>query len=133
MSLEHLIEKSTAGYQSMLDHLANISGMLKGAHPEGISQALEQWHFLLQEARQLDAQIDQHRSVAQQNNLLPSFEQRTELMRQVALQCEKVYSQANLLKAMVSEELNQLQHGRKALGGYKGPSNKKGSRLTASL
>lgn len=133
MSLEHLIEKSAEGYQGMLEHLANISGMLKSAHPEGISQALEHWHFLLQEARQLDAQIDQHRSAAPQHSLLPSFQQRTELMRQVALQCEQVYSQANLLKAMVSEELNQLQQGRKALGGYKGSSNKKGSRLTASL
>lgn len=133
MSLDHLIEQSAAGYQDMLDHLADISGMLKDAHSEGISQALERWHFLLQEAQQLDAQIDQHRSANQQDDLQPSFQQRTELMRQVALQCEQVYSQANLLKAMVGEELNRLQHGRKALGGYKGPSDKKGSRLTASL
>jgi hypothetical protein len=132
MSLEHLIEKSAEGYQGMLDHLADISGMLKGAHPEGIGQALEQWHFLLQEARQLDAEIDQHPSMTKQDNLAPNYQQRTELMRQVALQCEQVYSQANLLKAMVSDELNRLQHGRKALGGYKGSSNKKGSRLIAS-
>ncbi|OEU74098.1 MAG: hypothetical protein BA869_02605 [Desulfuromonadales bacterium C00003107] len=133
MSLEHLIEKSSVGYQGMLDHLAIISGMLKGAHPTGIGQALEHWHSLLQETRQLDTRIDQHRSTTPQNNLLPRFEQRTELMRQVALQCQQVYSQANLLKAMVSDELNKLQHGRKALGGYKGSSNNKGSRLTASL
>jgi hypothetical protein len=133
MSLEHLIEKSVAGYQGMLDHLADISGILKGGHPEGISQALEQWQLLLQEARQLDAEIDQYRTTDPQNNRPPNFQQRTDLMRQVALQCEKVYSQANLLKAMVSDELNQLQHGRKALGGYKGSSNPKGSRLTASF
>lgn len=133
MSLEHLIEKSAAGYQGMLDHLADISQILKKGHPEGISLALEQWHLLLQEARQLDAQIDQHRSAAPQNNLPPNFKQRTELMRQVAQQCEEVHSQANLLKAMVSDELNRLQHGRTALGGYKGSSSNKGARLTASL
>lgn len=133
MPLEDLIKKSTAGYQGMLDHLADISQILKDGHPEGIGLALEQWHLLLQEARQLDAEIDQHRSAVPQNKLPPNFKQRTELMRQVAQQCEKVHSQANLLKAMVSDELNRLQHGRTALGGYKGSSRKTGGRLTASL
>jgi hypothetical protein len=133
MSLEHLLEKSAEGYQTMLDHLAAISGMLKGAHPEEISQALEHWHSLQKEARQLDTRIDQHHSTTQQNTLSPIYQHRTDLMRQVALQCQKVYSQANLLKAMVSDELNRLQHGRKALGGYKSPLNQKGSRLAASL
>jgi len=133
MPLEHLIKKSAEGYQVMLDHLACMSETLKGTHPEEISQALEHWHSLQKEARQLDTRINQHHSTIQQNNLPPIYQHRTDLMRQVALQCQKVYSQANLLKAMVSDELNRLQHGRKALGGYKSPSNPKGSRLTASL
>lgn len=133
MSLERLIEKSSAGYQGMLDHLADISEILKGGRPEGISQALEQWNSLLQEARQLDAEIDRQLSAAPNSTLPPNFQHRTKLMRQVALQCEEVHSRANLLKAMVSDELNRLQHGRTALGGYKGSSSNKGTRLTASL
>ena len=133
MSLEHLVEKSTARYQAMLDHLAQMAEVLKDAQPKTIHRALEDWQLLQQEAQQLDARIDQLTGNIPSSELSPKYQQRSELMAEVALECQQVYSRANLLKALVSDELNRLQHGRKALGGYKIPADKKGSRLTASF
>lgn len=133
MSLEQLIEQSAARYQAMLEHLAQMTEVLKDAQPKTIHRALESWQLLQQEAQQLDAQIDQLTGNFQQSELPPKYHQRSELMNQVALECQQVFSRANLLKALVSDELNRLQHGRKALGGYKTPVDKRGSRLTASL
>ncbi len=133
MSLEHLIEQSTDRYQAMLDHLAQMAGVLKNTQSKIIHRALEGWQLLQQEAQQLDTRIDQLTANIPSSELPPKYQQRRELMTQVAQQCQQVYSRANLLKALVSEELNRLQHGRKALGGYKPPAGKKGSRLTASF
>ena len=133
MSMDHLIEQSTARYQAMLNHLTTMAEVLKDAQPKTIRCAIEDWQLLQQEAQQLDAQIDQLSGHIQRSELPPKYQQRSDLMAQVALQCQQIYSHANLLKVMVSEELNQMQRGRKALGGYKGSSNQKGSRLSASL
>lgn len=132
MSLEELIEQSVAHYQAMLDHLTKMAEVLKDAQPKTISCALEEWQLLQQEAQHLDARIDQLTNNIQRSELPLKFQQRRELMAQVALQCQQIYSRANLLKALVSDELKNLQQGRKALGGYKAPTDKRGSRLTAS-
>lgn len=133
MSLEHLIEQSATRYQAMLNHLTKMAGALKDAQPQTIRCAIEDWQLLQQETQELDAQIDQLSGNIQQSELPPNYQQRRELMAQVAQQCQQVYSRANLLKALVSDELRNLQHGRKALGGYKAPTDKRGSRLTASF
>lgn len=133
MSLEQLITQSTARYQAMLDHLTKMAEVLKDAQPKTIRCALEDWQLLQKEAQQLDAQIDQLAGNMQRSELPLNFQQHRELMAQVALECQQVYSRANLLKALVSDEINRLQHGRKALGSYKVPADKKGSRLTASF
>jgi hypothetical protein len=133
MSLEHLIEQSTDRYQAMLDHLTKMAEVLKDAQPQTIRCALEDWQLLQQEAQQLDARIDQLTGNIQRNELPTKYQQRSELMAQVAQQCQQVYSHANLLKALVSDELSRLQHGRRAMGGYKVPADKKGFRLTASF
>ena len=133
MLIEQLVDKSTAQYRAMLDHLATITEILKTADPQAITHALEQWNRLQQEARQVDAQIELEHNPVEQKAILPKFDQRTDLMSQVAQQCQQVYSRANTLKALASDELHRLHQGRRALGGYKGPGSSKGSRLTASL
>lgn len=133
MSLDQLIAQSSARYQAMLDHLEQMAEVLKDAQPQTIRCALEDWQLLQQEAQQFDARIDQLAGNMQRSELPLKFHQRSELMTQVALECQQVYSRANLLKALVSDEISRLQHGRKALGSYKVPADKKGSRLTASF
>ncbi len=129
MSQEQLLEQSSDRYQAMLDHLTEMAALLKTAHPEAIKRGLEEWNRMQGEARLLDEQIDlQDRAVAEG----AASQRRTELMTQVAEQCRRVYSQANLLKALVSDELSRLNQGRRALGGYRGTRDNKGSRLTAS-
>jgi hypothetical protein len=130
MTQAQLLEQSADRYQAMLGHLTEMAGILKTAHPEAINRGLKEWNRMQGEARLLDEQIDlQDKAVAEG----PASQRRAELMAQVAVQCRKVYSQANLLKALVGDELKQLNQGRKALGGYRGTRDNKGSRLTASF
>ncbi len=133
MSLEHLIAQSTSRYQAMLNHLTKMAEVLKDAQAQTIHYTIEEWQLLQQQAQHLDAQIDQLTGNIQRSELPQTYQQRSKLMAQVALQCKQTYSHANLLKVLVNDELNRLQHGRRAMGGYKGSSNKKGTRLTASL
>lgn len=128
MSQKQLLQQSADRYQAMLGHLTEMAAILKTAHPEAIKRGLEEWNRLQGEARQLDEQIDLRDKAFAEG---PASQRRTELMAQVAVQCRQVYSQANLLKALVSDELHSLNQGRQALGGYKGARDNKGSRLTA--
>lgn len=130
MSQEQLLQQSVNCYQAMLEHLAILTGTLKSAEPKAISIGLAEWQKLQEEARQVDIQIEAH---GEMNQEAPLAQRRIELMAEVALQCRQIYSQASLLKALVSDELHRLQQGRMALGGYKGKRDHRGSRLTASL
>lgn len=133
MSVELLIEKSTGCYQAMLDHLAAMSELLNGASPEAIQRMFAEWDLLQQQARRVDTQLDPQLDANRQTDLVAKLRQRTDLMEQVAIRCQQVCSQANLLKTLASDELNSLQQGREALGGYRGRTDRKGSRLSASF
>ncbi|WP_225071671.1 hypothetical protein [Desulfuromonas sp. CSMB_57] len=128
-----LMAASVAAYAELEESLQEVARAMETDRPEDLIQAQERWLALQDRTRDLDARLA---GCWQQDQELlrrrPEFSRRLELMAAIVRQCRELEEQARTRKALIGEELQRLQQGLTALGGYKTSQEEKVSRIVGS-
>jgi hypothetical protein len=128
-----LLAASVATYTELEESLQEVARAMETDRPEDLIRAQERWLALQEHTQELDTRLA---GFWQQDQELlrrrPEFSHRLELMAAIVGLCRELEEQARTRKALIGEELQRLQQGLAALGGYKTSQEEKVSRSVGS-
>lgn len=123
IDMESCIKKSIEQYQSIIDHAAQLEGLLKKADPEEISVYTRRMQELQDEASLHDRVF--HDLFIQNSDHWknhPLFVERTRLLGQIVALNQQILPKIRGIMAMTVHELSQIKSGRTVVSGYHPPA-----------
>lgn len=134
-NMEPLIQKSLNQYREMADLLQSLQEKLDKKSDDSINSFNVAFEALDQQVQKTDVDVTEQLTlqVGIPDTVKALLEQRNVLQKEMLNLVEQTVPKASSIRSLLANEIRSIQHGRKALSGYKSNQDRYGKIVNKTL